>query len=671
MLWAMLLLLLILSAPAEARVTQIKIEKRERVLDGHSIGLAGPYEKLVGEVRFALDPKILQNRAIIDIDLAPRNANGEVEFSADICIIKPVDLSRANGRLFYEVPNRGQMSLLRSFHIASFQTLPPDPTSEPTYLFLMRQGFTFVWLGWQWDVPVRSDLLRMELPIATEQGRAINGLVRSQSVVSSRVQKQSLGDNYHTPYRPIDPRSAENVLTVRNLRLDAPETIPHDKWRFADDETTVTLDDGFEPGRIYEITYRSRDPRVTGCGLAGTRDIVSFIKHEQSDANPLSANGRTVMSQALGIGVSQTGRFLRHFIYQGFNEDESGRRVFDGLYIQAAGSGRGSFNHRFAQPSRAGFQHMMVFFPTFLFPFADLPQTDDEINIREGLLDRATARKVVPKIFYVNTSFEYWNAAASLLHTDPDGERDAPVPETTRVYYITGASHLPGAFPPGPFPNRDYLGAAPANPNAYAPVVRALLFALDRWVAESIAPPESRYPRIADGTLVSPAKVEFPAIPGVRLPLKLNDARRLDFGDRFGAGIVDREPPRIGKPFGVLVPAVDADGNERAGIKLPEISVPLATYTGWAYRHPSIGAATELAGVVGSYFSFAHTLAERESRLDPRPSIAERYRNRDEYVGKIAASALGLMKGGYLLAEDVPEVLAQASAHYDWATSKH
>ncbi len=664
----MLAFLLMLASPVEARVTRIAIEKRELLNRGHSLGLSGPYERIYGTVYFALDPALLQNKSIVDLARAPRSSQGEVECCADLVVIKPVNITRSNGRLFYEVPNRGQMSLLRSFNIASFKSSAPDPITEPIYASLMRQGYVIAWMGWQWDLPLeRTDLLRMQIPIATEEGKPITGLVRAQIIVPRRISTHSLGDNYHVPYPPLDPGSSENVLTVRNFRLDPPEVVPRDKWRFGGEGLSIVLDEGFEPGRIYEVVYRSRNPRVVGCGLAGTRDVVSFLKYEASQANPFMIDGRPAIRHALGVGVSQTGRFLRHFLYEGFNEDESGRRVFDGLFIQAAGAARGSFNHRFAQPSRAGFQHNAVFYPTHLFPFTDLPQTDTITKATAGLLDRTIDRGVVPKIFYVNSSFEYWNGAASLIHTDPKGSHDVKIPETTRIYLVSSTAHLPGAFPPEQFANPQYLGAAPANPIVHSHLVQALITALDTWVVNDVEPPASHYPRIADGTLVTPVQVTFPMIPGVRSPLKVNDARHLYFGGRFHLGIIDREPPQVGEPHGVLVPAVDVNGNDQAGVRLPEVEVPLATLTGWAYRDPRIGAPTEMAGIVGSYFRFPRSPAERKRTGDPRRSIEERYHSREEYLGAITKAALDLIKRRLLLAEDLPDVLARAVKHYDWA----
>jgi hypothetical protein len=645
---------------AEARVVRLRIERREPVLNGRPFGAAGPYEKLVGKVDFGLDPSLPANGIIVDLKLAPRNSRGEVESSADFYMLKPVDPRRGNGRLFYEVGNRGGKAILTTFQKA---TGSPDPATEAEFGdgALMRQGFTLLWMGWQWDVPERPGTMRMEMPVATENGRRITGIVRGNFILTERSDTASVADRNHQAYPVLDPAAAENVMTVRDDPVAKGEVIPRARWRFVD-SGTVALDGGFEPGRIYDVVYRTADPRILGCGLAGVRDLVSFMKHDTSSDNPMPG-----LRFAIGWGVSQSGRFLRHFLYEGFNQDEQGRRVFDGVFDQVGGSGRGSFNHRFGQASRDALQHFNILFPVDLFPFTDGPSTDPETGATDSLLARAERSGTVPKVFHLLTNSEYFNRAGSLVHTDAAGTRDAALPATTRVYTIASAPHGPGPFPPAGHRGGGQVGRAALNPLNYSAAVRALFRALDRWVVEDVAPPPSVYPRLDDGTLTSPAKAGWPAVPGYTLPQQPLRAFHLNFGADWAKGIVSVEPPEIGKPFTVSVPAVDADGNARAGIRLPDITVPLATYAGWNYRDKSTGASDRLAGEIGSYIPFARTKAERERAGDPRPSIEERYRNRDEYVGRIAAAALRLVKDRYLLEEDVVDILTRAGEHYDWA----
>ena len=655
-------MLALVSSVADARVVRLRIERRELILDGRAFGAAGPYEKLIGKVDFGLDPGLPRNGDIVDLKLAPRNARGEVESSADFYMLKPVDPRRGNGRLFYEVGNRGGKSILQTFQKAAGS---PDPTTEAEFGdgALMRQGFTLLWMGWQWDVPVRPGTMRMEMPIATENGRRITGLVRGNFILNERAQDASVADRNHLAYAVLDPNSPDNVMTVRDDPTAKGQVIPRTRWHFVDGGT-VALDGGFEPGRIYDVVYQSADPRVLGCGLAGTRDLVSFLKYDTSADNPAPG-----IRYATGWGVSQSGRFLRHFLYQGFNEDEQGRKVFDGVFDQVGGAGRGSFNHRFGQASRDALQFFNILFPVDLFPFTDGPETDPEGGATDSLLGRAERTGTAPKVFHLLTNSEYFNRAGSLVHTDPTGTKDADLPANTRVYMIASAPHGPGPFPPMSNSGGGMIGRALLNPLNYSPAVRALFRALDRWVVDDVAPPPSAYPRIADGTLTPPAQAGWPAVPGYQLPQQPLRAFHLNFGADWSKGIVSVEPPEVGKPFVVSVPAVDADGNVRAGIRLPDIAVPLATQAGWNYRDASIGAPDRLAGEIGSYIPFARTKADRDRAGDPRLSIEERYRNRDEYVGKFAAATLELVSRGYLLPEDVADLLRHAAEHYDWATT--
>src|SRR6185295_15071818 len=349
-----LAILLLAATTADAHVVRLRIERREVVLDGRAFGAAGPYEKLVGKVDFGLDPTLPRNELIVDLKLAPRNASGEVEASADFYMLKPVDPARGNGRLFYEVGNRGGKALLGVFQKAK-ASRDPATAEEFGDGTLMRQGFSLLWMGWQWDVP--SGRMRMQMPVASNNGRPILGLVRGNFVPNQRSATAPLADRAHQAYAVLDPADRENFMTVRDLPLDPPQRVPRERWRFVDG-TSVTLDGGFEPGRIYDVVYRSKDPRVLGCGLAGTRDLISFLKYDTSGENPMPG-----LRAAIGWGVSQSGRFLRHFLYQGFNEDEQGRRVFDGVFDQVGGAGRGSFNHRFGQASRDALQHFNILFP--------------------------------------------------------------------------------------------------------------------------------------------------------------------------------------------------------------------------------------------------------------------------------------------------------------------
>ncbi len=642
---------------AQARVVTLRIDRRETVLDGKRFGAAGPYEKLVGKVEFALDPKLAINKGIVDLDLAPKNKKGEVTFTADFFMLKPADPARGNHRLFYEVGNRGGKAMLRYFQKAQ-SSRDPKTAAEFGDGALMNQGYSLLWMGWQWDVP--EGQMRMDMPIATDYGKKITGLVRANFVPNDHAPTQSLADRNHRAYPIDDPSSPDNVMMVRDNPTDTPTVIPRSKWHFVDGNA-VALDGGFKLGRIYDVVYRARDPRVVGTGLAGTRDLISFMKHDQTAANPMPG-----IRYAYGWGVSQSGRFLRHFLYQGFNEDEQGRIVFDGVIDEVGGAGRGSFNHRFGQASRDAEEFFDVFYPVDMFPFTDGTETDPVTGKTDSLLGRAEARHVRPKLFHIFSNSEYFNRAGSLIHTDVTGTRDIAPPPDSRIYFISSGPHAFGPMPPV----RPEGAAAYNNPINRNPIVRALLKDMDAWVTEGKAPPPNRIPLIADGTLVPTAKAGWPKIPGVHFPVPYLKTYRLDFGPRWDQGIVDYEPPKVGPIYVGLVPAVDRNGNSRAGIRLPAIAVPVGTYGGWNFRDPSIGRPDQLFGEMGSFHPFARTKAERLASGDSRLAIAERYSSRADYQAKVTAVAKTLVSERFLLPEDEQEPIDQAMALYDWAVAR-
>ncbi|HEY2016009.1 MAG TPA: alpha/beta hydrolase domain-containing protein, partial [Bryobacteraceae bacterium] len=390
----------------------------------------------------------------------------------------------------------------------------------------------------------------------------------------------------------------------------------------------------------------AKDPVVVGLGPAAVRDYVSYLK--------LSGEAK----RSIGFGTSQSGRFLRTFLYYGFNADENGAKVFDGLWAHVAGAGRGSFNHRFAQPSRDGHPRLNLLYPTDIFPYTDEPETD--LGLTDSILARAAKANVVPKIFYTNGAYEYWGRAASLIHMSPDGKRDFGPGPDTRIYYLAGTQHGPNANP------ERHNTENRANPQDYRYPMRALLVAMNAWITDGTSPPDSQIPRIAKDELVTPAALAFPKIPGVHVPKEPYTAYRLDFGPDFlSKGIVAFEPPKVGKPFPILVPQTDADGNDISGIRVPELQVPLATYTGWNLRDAQIGAPEVAMDMIGSFLPFARTRAEREKSKDPRKSIAERYANREDYVGKVSAAAEPLVRQRFLLERDVPRIREHAAARWD------
>ena len=642
------------ASAANAEAVRFDVDVREDVLGGRSWGLAGAYERLAGRIHFEVDPQNSANRIIRDIDYAPLNAAGRVEFSADFYLLKPKDIGAGNGTVLLDVMNRGRKRIFRYFNVAA-ATNDPRTEADLGDGFLMRQGFTLLYVGWQFDVPEQPGLMRAYVPVATDGGEPIEGLVRSDLVVRQPAFDHSLGDRGHIPYAVVNPDDPRNVLTVRDAPAGERMVIPRDEWQFGRledgrmvaDPTRVYVSSGFEPGRIYEAVFVSKDPPIAGLGLAGMRDAVSQLKY--SGVGELSIPAGTI-ERAIAFGDSQAGRYLRHYVHDGFNADEQQRRVFDGLIPHTGSNARGSFNHRFAQPSRA--VDASYFYPGDQFPFSDVMQTDPVTGVEDSLLARVSP-ETTPYIFYTNTSTEYWRLPTALIHTTVDGSTDVLPAETSRIYLFSGTQHVPAQFPA----NRTD-GLRVGNHNDYTWFLRSLLLKLDAWARDGAPPPESRYPQVANGTLVELEALEFPQIPQVRRPVDVSRAYRLDYGPEFDTlGIIANEPPEGDMLFPFLVPQVDDTGNEIAGIRSPELAVPLATHAGW---NPFSPIASQ-----GSYIPLARTRNEREAAGDSRFSVEERYSSREEYLGLVAGEALSLIEEGYLLGGDLPAILRNAGTHWD------
>ncbi|HSY48477.1 MAG TPA: alpha/beta hydrolase domain-containing protein [Thermoanaerobaculia bacterium] len=624
-------LTLVLTTTAFARVDHVDITSRTSYLGGKSFGLAGAYERIQGRAYFVLDPANVHDRVIVDLDKAPRNARGEVEFSADIDILRPKDPARGNGTLFIDVPNRGGRFFIREQFVDEYY---------------LRQGYTLAEVGWQFDIRPDPKLLRLYAPVV----RGITGRVRADFVVAGKTPDHPLGHLITgsiggTGYPVADITAKDAVLTERDAPLAQRKTIPATRWRFSDDHT-IHFDDNFVPGRIYEVIYTAKDPAVVGCGLAAVRDIAAYAKH---DPKAIAHAER-----AYAMGISQTGRFLRHLVWQGFNADEEGRQVFDALLVYVAGAGRGSFNHRFAQPSRDAQPLSPLFYPTDVFPFTDNPETDPRTGVTAGLLDRARAEHVVPKIFYVNTEYEYWSRGASLIHTTPDGKFDAEVPPEVRIYFVAGVAHIGGPFPPAHSTEVSILGQQLDNPLRIEQLRHGFAAALDAWAHDGVAPPDSRYPRISLGALVPVSGLSLKTVHGVELPHYNYEVYRTDLGPDWSHGIVT-EPPRVDGVYPSLVPQINSDGLDIAGVHLPEIDAPLATYTGWNLRDPKIGFPDSRASFVGSYIPW------------PKSDLIERYHNRDEYLGRFTRAALERVHDRFLVVDDLPSVIQRGGEEWDQA----
>ena len=658
-LWLIVTTLFATSAAAE--VVRVEVASRSDVAAGASYGAAGPYEKISGTLHFAVDPNVPANRNVTDLQLAVTNAARRVEFKADFYLLKPKSIARGNGALLFEVSNRGRKGILP---MLSRATASLDPT-EPRELgdgFLLEQGFSLLWVGWQLDPPPADPELVRVYPPTTDPGISVKGLVRSDFVVRAEgIRDHPLGERDHLPYPVADASSDLHTLTVRDTPLGERTTIPRTEWQFArvdgsgnvvPDPTSVYLASGFTPKRIYEVVYTAKNPPLAGLGLAAIRDAVTRLKHEGAPELGLGAGS---FDRALAFGISQSGRVLRTFLYDGFNADERGRRVFDGVLAHIAGGARGAFNTRFAQASRSSSSYL---YANELFPFTDAAQTDALAGVRRGLLDRL-GPQFIPRIFYTNSSNEYWRGSAALTHLTPDGRRDVAPPNTTRIYFFAGTQHGPAEFPP-----RINSGRLADNPNAYSWFLRSLILKLDAWVADDVLPPRSVYPTLAEDSLVPPSRLRFPAIPGVDVPVAISGPLRLEYGPSFANGIATIEPPRVGDAFPVLLPQVDADGNEIAGLRASELAVPLATYTGWQLYKPELGRNDELVSLQGSFVPFPLDAAERQRAGDPRRSILERYGDREHYLALVEQMARLLYADGYLREEDLPPIAAQASERW-------
>lgn len=634
------------------------------------------YERIDAKLHFAVDPGNPANARIVDLDTAARDRDGLVRFWADFLLLQPSDAAHSNRRLLYFVVNRGQrVGVPFNRYPPRAPTLPPTDEIQVGDGFLMKKGWTVAMCGWQWDIERQPGMLGLEAPQALgPKGKPIQGKVAiafqpNEAHAFHRLAHWPLHPApgrqavYHQPYPAADVNDPDAQLTVTDTRGGTATLIPRQDWRFAredngtpvPDDSYVWLQGGFQSGKWYEVIYTTRVCPVVGTGLLATRDSVSWLRHD----NPFDRQ----IDYTYGHGRSQCGRFLRQFLYEGLNLDEQGRQVFDGLMPDVAGARMGEFNQRFGQPSETsprGFGGV--------FPFTSDVETDPETGQTDGLLQRQRNLGGVPKIFTTNTASEYWRADCSLIHTDPSGTRDMEPPAEERLYFIAGHQHGVGMPVLNDTTPIGAHGANTFNMVDGSTALRAYLINLDRWVAEGIEPPESTIPRLADGTAITreAALQTFRQFPGMAVldPALMPRLRRLDLGTESTRGIAEL-PPKVGEPFPSFVPALDSDGNEVVGIRLPDISVPVGTHTGWVPRAPGSGGEGQLLDMMGTTLPFAATPGERASTGDPRPSIAERYRDRDDYIARARAAAQALAAQRYILEEDIDLAVELAVARYD------
>jgi hypothetical protein len=604
-------------------IVSVEVQTIEPLVDGAPFGSVGAYERVIGIAKGEVDPAAPGNKAIALIDKAPRNARGMVEYTTDFYVLRPKEPAKGSGRILYEVNNRGRKMLFGNIADGPQGINDPQKMADLGNGFPMRRGWTIVWSGWDPDAPRANKGLGLTAPVATENGQPITKTVREEWVSGTRG---GVLEAFKLSYEATSTDPARALLTVRERASDKPAPVPAGEWSFVDAKS-IKLKDKARPGFLYEFTYEAKNPTVQGLGFAATRDFVSWLKH---DPGAVEVTGRKI-THALAIGFSQAGRYLRHHISAGFNRDEQGRKVFDGIHSHIAGVGRLFFDVPFSQPARTNTQHEDHGFPEAWFPFSTAT-LEDPLTKQKGSLLRGDGCD--PLLIETNTSTEYWQKGASLLTTDPSGMKDVALPDNSRAYMIAGTQHggrAGATTDPGPNVN-------PRNPHNPMPAVRALLVALEEWIVSGKPPPASRVPTLADGTLVEPDKTGFPDMPGAAIVRRTNEVAPP--GDWV-------KPQPAERTYRTLVCRVDPDGNEVAGIRLPDIAVPLAAYTGWnEYKAPY--PAGEIADRDGSYFEF------------PPAKIAQRYKNRADYAAKVQAVVDALVKDRLMLQEDADRILEKA-----------
>jgi Alpha/beta hydrolase domain len=643
--------LLAITHAAQARITRVTITKMESpAFEGRSFGNAGQYEKLIGRIAGELDPADPHNSVIIDIKLAPRNARGKVEYETDIVILRPLDRSKGNRKLWYELTNRGSVAVFHQMNDTHRDGNALAEAADAGDGFLMRQGYSLLFSGWDISARPGDNRLTMKAPVATNaDGSPIVGPSLAEFVINN--DRTTTG---RLPYPAATLDKSQATLTTRVRYEDEPTVIPAEAWDYANEPGTAIKLAGEKPfvqGSLYEFVYQAKNPIVAGIGFAAIRDIASYLRNASEDdtgtGNPLSGDVAAIYTGCR----SQPCRMMHDFVWLGFNADENGKRVLDGI-INWIGGATGIFmNYRFAQPFQTHRQHIAPWFPEFQVPFTNQIVHDPVTGKTDGRLARCIASDTCPKIFEVNSANEFWakDMAAGLV--DASGHDYLDEPANIRSYFVASLPHqgAVGATTRG-------ICQQKRNPLVANGILRALLVAIDQWVSAGTEPPASRVPRVADDTLVPPLPQSgqgFPNIPGVKYNGRMHTGDLFDFGPTFDEGILTVLPPRLlGTPYPALVPKTDADGNDIAGIRLPEVAVPLATYAGWNLRAVPPGG-DDGCDAAGQTIDFAKTKAERIAAGDPRPSLEERYPSHADYVNVVIGAARALARERLLLEEDV------------------
>jgi Alpha/beta hydrolase domain len=630
---------LFLCLTAHAEVIRFEVLQSGPAFEGRSFGSVGQYVKITARATIAVDPADPRNSVIADIDRAPRNAQGKVEATADVVLLRPADPQRGNGTLLVDVPNRGTKLAPQGFDdIAQPGASEAHKAADAGSGFTQGQGYTMAWIGWQADIPSLPNQLALKAPTLT----GVTGAARDEF----------LFDHLRTPATatlswPIaDPASL--AVTVR-AKWDAPREKPAGLAIRATGAQAVEITrpaTGFDAAALYEVTYIARDPTVLGLGFAATRDVTSFLRRNGTDANPLAAAGRSSVQRAIGFGVSQSGRFLRDFLYLGFNEDIAGGLVFDGLMPHVAGGRRIASNYRFGLNGRNARHPQDPAWQADLFPFTYQTLFDPLSGRRDGLMQRCRLNSTCPRVIQTDSEHEWWASRASLLVTDLAGNH-IDLPPDVRAYMIAGTPHY---SEPAALIRTAPTMALPVNPMHAGPPLRALLTAMQSWITSGVEPPATRVPMRAHGTLVEAADAVPRNIPG--LPYT---------GIYTGAAFTDTGvfPPKVRGSYPVFVPLADRDGMAIAGIRMLPLAVPRATYTGWNPRAQGFGAGT-LFPLQGAVVPFVATRVEREASGDPRLSVAERYADNAAYVAAVQKAAAQMVAERLLLPQDAERAIELA-----------
>ena len=640
-------------------LTRLEITRREPYLNGQTFGDTGAYERIDGIAHYAVSPDHPANAGLTDLALAPRDASGRVCFDGDFTLLVPAIPAKANGGVLVEVPNRGNRVAQRSFNRAPFELTPTDEI-DPGDGFLMRHGWTVAFVGWQWDMPDCLERLGLRAPMLSADARDPDTQMMLRVQPDAAIDTYSLTDHHvgiignHATIAPARADDPAARLLVRDTAYGEASEIARSDWRFVSQDgnapTHIKMDSGFVPGRIYDLLYTPFECPVASAGLLAVRDFGAFMRYDESA--PISGHIDSVIAQ----GISQCGRFLRTMLYLGLNETEQGQPVFDGVLAHIAGGRRGEFNQRYGQPSvqpTPAFGH--------LFPFADAPQTDPQTGKTAGLLDKLRERGNMPKVFYTDTSSEYWRGDAGLTHLNLDsGEDVEPPSEDVRRYLFASTQHSPGTLPFADESMFGTRGSSCFNIVDYRPLYRAALQNLRAWIRDDIAPPPSCFPRQADDTAATRVDVleSLAANPALGLdaaqlpaPARLPGLVPIDLGPRAADGIGQFPAAVVGTQYATVVSAVDANGNETGGVRMPDVSVPVAAHSGFNPRHTSTGGTGQLLEYVGSTWVLK--------------DLADRYASREAYLQQVQEAAEALVQDQLLLAEDVAVCLTIAGERYD------